>query len=74
MSYIGDYDEQPANSDDITFVAVNENGDVRLVPVGKAARVLSVTSFPSDPHRGMEVWRSDEEAFFKFDGADWYEI
>jgi len=37
-------------------------------------RVYSQASFPGSPNLGDEVWRTDLEAFFKFNGTVWIEI
>lgn len=43
-------------------------------PITRETRTPSVTSFPTATHIGEEVWRSDLEKFFKWNGSDWMEI
>lgn len=42
--------------------------------ITKSNMTESSDSFPSDTYLGKEVWRSDLDAFFKYNGDEWIEI
>lgn len=39
-----------------------------------AVTTISATEFPPNPFLGQEVWRTDLEVFFKWNGQVWLEI